>query len=512
MLRKTTTLATAISAITLAMSVNTFADSHAADGVFDGAFKSSWDQFVEDSSFDYRVRLSHFDLSPHRGDITHQLTRDEISALESLGQVPAGTTAVLDNPLVPDANKQAAIAQISQGASADATAGVKKDGDVRETGVGLWTHFKSGYLFDFIGFDLGTNSGKVIASPGTGSKLAPDAGSSTMSRIAIANVKLRYGDEDRYIGLRHGKMQLGLPHFFRDPNEWLLDHQYKGTMIDGKWDKFYVYGLDLEAYSDVNKKKFIDINDVSYFNRANFDSTYSLGSDYKSDYGTLTAETTWSDNYMRSNLMQVETGLPLAKVGMNVPDNMDHMLILVAQHSWQKAEKDFVNQFGKHLPDHKSTTSEVLLGMQYDALFVGASVLQIGDKGFFHPGIGKWNGGLIDILTDETLINEWNQPNQRTISFAIDYNWKNFGVPEFRTGMITSHASKIDMDQVLKNGDAQYYLTGKDKYKETIFEAEYKWQDGPLEGLGARVSAGWETNQAELKGFGAFITYDAALF
>ena len=61
------------------MSSNVLADSHVADGAFDGAFKSGWDRFVEDSSFDYRLRLSHFDLSPNRGTINKSLNDSQLA-------------------------------------------------------------------------------------------------------------------------------------------------------------------------------------------------------------------------------------------------------------------------------------------------------------------------------------------------------------------------------------------------------------------------------------------------
>ncbi len=530
---RTTKLATAIAAVSLSLYGQVVADSQAATGVFDKAFnQTTWDKFAEDSSFDFRVRMSHFDLSPNRGTITKSYSKPQFVEIASAMRVadPSTLSTLLSGALTADQIKgmsdtalrtfindnisDAAVGAINQGLSSSLTDEVKNDGDVRETGFGLWTHFRSGYLYDVIGFDLGTNGGRVVASPGTGSKLAPHDGRQNMSRLSIANVKLRFGDEDRHIGLRHGRMQLDLPHFMRDPHEWLMDYQYKGTMVSGKWDSLEVYGLDLKGYSETNQEDFIDIDDVSYFQKADFNSTYSLGADYKSDYGNLKAETTWSDNYMRTNILQVETGLPLSMLGMDVPEgrDQDYMLVLLGSHSWQKAEGDFENKFGMALPDHKSTATDIVLGLQYDALFVGVGALKVGNDGFYNAGVGRWGGGMIDLLSDETLINEWDNANQTTYSLAIAYNWKNFGLDGLNTSMIHSRAKDIDMDQVLANGDVSYYLTGKDSYEETIFEVKYAWTEGPLSGFTARIAGGYETNQAELEGFGIFLTYDAVLF
>ena len=453
---------------------------------------------------------------------TGGVTFGELKGMNELQKLLSSDGVIKDDALFQKAiagiaGNEALVKGINKQLSEKVTKEVEDEGDVRQGGVAVWTHFKSGYLFDFIGFDLGTQSAKMLYNVGSGTKISDrgwvsgNTADRTMSRVAIANVKMRIGDEDRHIGFRKGKIQFDNAHFGRDANEWLLDKNYKGAIVNGKWDGLNVFGMEVTEYADINKKKFITIKDKGEFKKAGFKKTNSVGARYESDYGNLWTQSTWSKNYMRTNLIGAESGIPLSMLGMDVPAgaDQDYMIVLSGRYNWQKAKKKFVIN-NINLPKHKATALAFMAGLKYDALFVATSYLKISKKGFYDAGIG--GGGHQNILAGETLINDWNRPNQQTITGLISYDWKNFGMPGLSTNLISAHSSKIDKDQVLKNGDLAFYLSGQDSFHETLLDARYTWQEGPLEGLNVRIVGGAESNQAALKGFGAFLTYDAVLF
>ena len=543
MLTRKTTLAVAVAAITFSMGVS--AEDKVA-GAFEGMRETSvFDSFVDDSTFSIRLRANHFDLSPRRGNVTKNFSQGELADLAgTMKQVDPNTlyemlknagipsqgvdqlkglsseqlTAILKmdeipglgpNPLADPATLEGINTQLGQ----QATDELAKEGDVRQGGVAVWTHFKSGYLFDFIGFDVGSQSAKMLYNPGSGSKIVdnPSQNGTTMSRVSIANVKMRLGDEDKHLGFRKGKIESTALHFGRDPNEWLLDKNYDGAIINGKWDNLNVYGMEIEGFGDLNKKKFQYIEDDPNFKQSGAKKSNSLGFEFSSDYGNLNGATTWTKNYARTTGIMAESGIPLSLLGMDVPEGkeMDRLIVLSGRYSWQKAEDDFVIN-NVNLPDHKSKSAAFMVGLNYDSWFAAVSYLKVGKKGFYDAGFG--GGGSMDVLAGETLINDWDRPNQQTITGVISYDWSSLGLPGMSTNLISAHASKIDMDQVRKNGDLAWYLTGKDSFHETLFDVRYTWQDGPLEGLNARFVAGAESGQAELKGLAMFLTYDAVLF
>ncbi|MCG8532655.1 MAG: hypothetical protein MI749_18620, partial [Desulfovibrionales bacterium] len=104
------------------------------------------------------------------------------------------------------------------------------------------------------------------------------------------------------------------------------------------------------------------------------------------------------------------------------------------------------------------------------------------------------------------------RPGQDTITGLIVYNWKHFGLPGMTTSLISANSRHINMNKVLEYGDLDYYLTGKEEYHETLLDVRYSWTEGMLDGLNFRIVGGMESGQAELEGFGAFLTYDKALF
>ncbi|MGI9277282.1 MAG: hypothetical protein ACR2PT_20855 [Endozoicomonas sp.] len=537
MLAKKATLAVAVAAATFTMSASALTTNDEVRGVFDDAQPTSiWDSFVEGSSMDMKVRSSNLDMKGSSVDVNTSwkpTSNELISDINNFRKTDEGSQ--LASKLIEEATGQAIppellknmpdflvirelqkfINEDSVNALVNQIAGtvgneVRRDTTLGQFGMALWGHFQSGYLFDVVGFDLGFHAGSVWNDYDKGNMM--HTGDKNMARLSIANVKFRFGDEDRHFGFRTGRMELDTLHFGRDNTEWLLDKNFEGSMVNAKWDGLNVYGLEVTARGEFNSEDFVKYEDVSHFERAGVKKSHTLGADYYSDYGMIRTARTESKNYLRTDSFEIASGLPMHMVGFDVPEGkeMDHLFVFQVNGNWQKAHKDFVNPFGKHLPDHNGSAVDFLIGAQWGNLFFGASYLQVGKNGFYEAGFG--GGGMSEILAGETLINGWSMPNQRTYTYVASYNWADLGNPGLTTQLISANSRNIDMDAVRESGDMIYYLVGKEQFQETLFEVRYSPTEGMLDGLTARFITGFESNIGSMSGWGAFIDYDFALF
>ncbi len=485
--------------------------SSISSGVF--AQQSAWDKFIDDSSMDIKARTSGINMSPNNVDIDSTYTPTMATGILFAtgandaffpGMDPAQVAGIL-------ASDPATLAAVTQGINDTLEQQVKDSGTVNQGGASLWAEFKSGYLFDVIGFDFGYQGGVKTWNDGEGTLiLRPE--DDNYHRVSTANVKLRFGDDDTHLAGRYGRGVIERMHFGRDAQEYLLDKTYDGAEAAAQWNGLSLYALNITGIGEVLDSEIKEAEDFPHFSKAGFDSTYSYGLEFNSDYGSVHAATTWSDNYMRTTSVMANTGLPISLLGADVPEEqmLDYLLLFQVNYNWQTAEDDFVTPYMVSMPDHDSTAYEVMVGAQFDALFFAGSINQIGDNGFYDSGIGS--GGVSDNLVGWSLINDFDLPGQRTYTFVASYNGKNFNLPGLELSTIVLHSTDINMDNVLASGNLEYYLTGETEFTETLFEIRYKVQEGIFKGLSFRGVTGYESNQANLTGYAGWIEYNTALF
>ena len=477
------------------------------------ANESTWDKFISDSSLNMSARMSGIKMEPSNIVIDHYF--DPVTATGLLFNT--GMNEVFFSGMSPEdvagllASDPATLALVTEEVNSALEEEVNSSGEVDQGGASLWLEFESGYLFDFVGFDLGYQGGIKTWNDAQGTLiLKPD--DDGYERISTARAKIRLGDEKRNISAKHGRGVINRMHFGRDPDEYLLDKTFEGTEISAKWDNYQLYGVSITGIGEVTNSDIREAKDFKHYQKAGFDSTDSLGFEYQSDYGQLKLANTWSKNYMSTTSVKANTGVPIAWLGADIAEDklLDYLLLFQINYNWQSAKKDFVTKYGVEMPDHDSTNYEFMLGAQLDNVFVAASLNQVGEDGFYKAGTGS--GGSSDALIGLSLINEFDLPSQKTYTFVVSYNGKDMNLPGLDLSAVVLHSRDIDMDAVLASGNIDYYLTGDSEFTETLFEARYSVQEGAFEGLSFRGVMGYESNQATLLGYGVWIEYSRKLF
>lgn len=477
------------------------------------ANETAWDKFITDSSLDMSVRMSGIKLEPNNVAINHYF--DPVTATGLL--FSTGMNEVFFSGMTPDAvagllaADPATLALVTEEVNKVLEEEVQNYGEVNQGGASLWLEFESGYLFDLVGFDFGYQGGVKTWNESLGTLiLKPD--DDGYERISTARAKIRLGNEKRNISAKHGRGVINRMHFGRDPDEYLLDKTYEGTEISAKWDSYQLYGVSVTGIGEVTNSDIREAKDFKHYQKAGFDSTDSLGFEYKSDYAQFKMAHSWSDNYMNTTSVRANSGVPIAWLGADIADEklLDYLLLFRIAYNWQSAEKDFVTKYGVEMPDHDSVNYEFMLGAKLDNVFFAASMNQVGEDGFYKTGMGS--GGSADVLIGWSLINEFDLPNQKTYTFIVSYNGKDINLPGLDLSAAIFHSRDIDMGAVLASGNIDYYLTGDSEFTETLFEARYAIQEGALEGLSFRGVMGYESNHANLLGYALWIEYNQELF
>ena len=477
------------------------------------ANESVWDKFVTDSSLNMSVRMSGIKMEPTNIVIDHYF--DPVTATGLLfstgmneaffsGMSPTDVASLLESD-------PATLALVTDEVNKALEEEVDKGGAVDQGGASLWMEFESGYLYDVFGFDFGYQGGIKTWNDAQGTLiLKPD--DDGYQRISTARAKVRLGDDKRNMTAKHGRGVINRMHFGRDPDEYLLDKTYEGTEIGLKWDNYQLYAVSVTGIGEVTHSDIKEAEDFKHYQKAGFDRTNSVGFEYQSDYGQFKLANTWSENYMNTTSLKTNTGVPLAWLGADIADEkmLDYLLLFQINYNWQSAKQDFVTKYGVDMPDHDSTNYEFMLGAQLDNVFIGASLNQVGENGFYKTGTGS--GGSSDNLIGLSLINEFDLPSQKTYTFVVSYNGKDMNLPGLDLSAVTFHSRDIDMDAVLASGNIDYYLTGDSEFTETLFEARYTIQEGAFKDLSFRGVMGYESNQANLLGYGVWVEYNRAFF
>ncbi len=481
-----------------------------------GASASTWQNFVDGSTFDMKLRTSATKMESS-ASVNNTYSGAEATALlyafdpvtaqglaDMVGGTPEALAAFLssDDPMA-----QAYLADATAGLNSELENGVKEAADVSQGGASAWLEFQSGYLFDVVGFDLGYQGGVKTYNHGTGTFII-DPNEDNLSRISTARAKLRFGDEDRNVYIDTGRGRIKRPHFGVDDMEFLLDKTYEASQIEFNWDEFTVYAISATGVGGVTDDRIYKPEDFEYFAQAGFDRMNSIGAEYDSDYGTVQLAHSTTKDYLATSTFIGKGGLPLSWLGMPISPQNEYKHLLLAQfnYNYQQSGDKFQTEYGVDLPNHDSFQYEVMLGLQFDNLRLLTSFNQVGDAGFFKVGTDV--GGGSTILPGYALINSWSKPEQQTMSYVATYNAEDFSLPGLDLSFIYFDSSNINKDTLLAEGDLEYYLTGEEEFTEWFFDITYTIQEGALEGLSFRGVTGKETNQAKISGSSLWIEYN----
>ena len=478
------------------------------------ADQSAWDKFIDDSTLDMDIRVIAASMSPNNVAINNNFTPDKATNfLFTSGMIDSTPLAGMSPDQVKAylSDNRDVLDSLSNQVNTALTKTVKKNGEVKQSGTSYWFEFESGYLGDVFGFDLGYQGTTQFFNKAEGVFLL-EGDDTQHNRLSTARAKIRIGDEKRHVSIKYGRGRNERLHFGREQELYFFDKMYGGLELSFKLDNYDFYALSFDEYGHFKRtSKVRKAKDYQHHKKANFKRINSVGFEYTPEYGAFKFANTWTKDYMNTSSIEVSTGIPMSYLGADIPSDklMDYLLVFQVNYDWQDAKKDFVNEHGKALPDHDSTNYEIMVGAQLDSALFAVSLTQNGKNGFYETGLQS--GDRTSSLRDEALINNFNAPDQKIITFAANYNGKNLNLPGLDLSAIILYSTNIDMDRVLKSGDVGYYLTGDSEFTESLFEARYAIQEGKFEGLSFRVVSGYESNRANVMGVAGWIEYKKQL-
>jgi len=437
--------------------------AHAADDL-----QSFWDE----STLNFKLRTILVQMNPNDVSIDTQYDAGTAAAL----LLAAGNTA-----FGTDLATVAAILGGSPAALAAATVGindgletqVEKQGKLNQLGTAAWLHFESGYFYDMVGFDLGFQGALKHSKEDQSSKLIigsqDDDG---YSRLSSARVKFRYGSEDVFGKAYYGRYSDA------DETDYLMDESDEGYGASGHYNDFAL-SYDVISASAGNTESDLQDRDTP-------EQTMSLA--YNSDFGKANITREMTEDVVTNDSLSLASGLPLSFLGLPIAaENMrDYLLI---------AQVDYATESQDGLPNAELNQYEIMLATKLSGVTLAASYNQAGKDG----------GADIANLVDKALINDYDLPEQTTLSYAVSVDGAMVKLPGLSVSAIYLDSKNIDM----ATAPFAYQLTGDASFSEVLVDTKYSFQEGSfLHGLMLRAIVGRETNQANLSGYGLYVEYN----
>ena len=163
---------------------------------------------------------------------------------------------------------------------------------IRQWGQGIQLDYKSGYMWDVLGFDVsyfggfkldgGKGNTGIDGKSGTDVLWQTESGQlQDYNKIGVANVKARFGDDDVNAMVRGGRMLQDNP-IMSSSSSRLTPSSFEGTGVDAD-----IYGFDV-YYSYLTKQSIRNKNSFEKFENGNgeqIDNIQVVGFNYEFDMG-----------------------------------------------------------------------------------------------------------------------------------------------------------------------------------------------------------------------------------
>ncbi len=164
---------------------------------------------------------------------------------------------------------------------------------IRQWGQGIQLNYKSGYMWDVLGFDVsyfggfkldggrGNTTGDLLHQTNSNDDNLKNRDLHDYNKIGVANVKARFGDDDVNAMIRGGRMLQDNP-IMASSSSRLTPSSFEGTSLDADFYGFDVYYSYLTRQSIRNKNSF-----QSFENGAGkkIDDIQVVGFNYEFDMG-----------------------------------------------------------------------------------------------------------------------------------------------------------------------------------------------------------------------------------
>ncbi|EAR07869.1 hypothetical protein [Reinekea blandensis] len=366
----------------------------------------------------------------------------------------------------------ATLANVNAGINSGLEDAVEAGGALDQAGSAAWLQFESAYLFDVIGFDFGLQGAVAHFKEDESENLIiASQDDDSYQRISTARLKLRYGSDDLYAKGYYGRFSDA------DETDYLMDTTDMGYGVSA-----HAGGISL-SYDVVTASAGKTESDLTDYDTN--EETIELA--YDSDVGNASYTFDLVRDVSQKHSVTAASGVPLSMLGLPVSadKNMDYLLL---------AQVDWAQETLESNEDYTGQQYELTLAAKLDGIVLAFSYNQAGEDG----------GADVENLVDNALINDYDLPSQRTLTYVARLDSAMLGLNGLTISAVHLNSSNIDMDATETN----YQLTGDDSFTETLVDARYTFGgDTLLNGLSIRGIYGMETNQANVSGFGAYLDY-----
>ncbi|CAM3801290.1 OprD family outer membrane porin [Parendozoicomonas haliclonae] len=353
----------------------------------------------------------------------------------------------------------------------------------RDAGLAVWADFQSGWMWDFIGFDISAQGAKALQNDGFAptTQLWEHNDIDTISRIGVANIKFRGGNETLGFDGRVGRMIPNLPMIAPEMDS-ALPQVLEGALINGHYKMVSGYVARMEKaghyQSSQMDKMGTDINVNPFTGVGEFKEIplemagITLGKPGESaNIGIHYGE---QQDYLKKWMVKAEAGLPMGE---------ENFLIGSLVYHKQEGGK-YYNPFlgGKNYEADMYALN--LTGLMGDNLMLRGGYSQVGDEAYNVT----FTNELYNRTNHTTMIwNDFNHAEMKSVMFGGVYKLSAFGLDDVSLLAQAAYGwdAKATMIPMPMNG----LLPLTDDYAwEGVIGATYEVFDGPLQGLWLNVS------------------------
>lgn len=418
--------------------------------------------------------------------------------------------------------------------------------NIEEMGASLWINYKSGWLADHFGYEIGVQGAlpnihqhgylALEASPSWMGNPMPkqamtvrdfgyyyelDDRDHMVGKLGNANIRFRVGDDANHAQLIVGRFTPTMYNLLHRPDVLYraFEEVYEGVSLTGRfeweWGMMMPWANYFTGFSDQNRQETVHFDDLKdNVGYGSYDEIYNIGFHTVTDYFKSSASFSIAPDFQTNGIIEAYSGIPLSWLGLaSSTQDKTHYIKYMLKYGFEDGH-------GTLNDSHSTDVFEYGIGLQYGNLEFLAGQTFIGDESYRGFTIqdgkdpSKKAGGGVAIWPDVATLNSFNYAGQTTTYLVGSYKLDGWGLEGYKISGIIASARDTDLDTFAKENIAMnnptriLSVTDKD-YTETNIDISYNYFEGT--GFGWRLLTGLDTNLG-VSGLGYFIVYRGDVF
>ena len=360
-------------------------------------------------------------------------------------------------------------------------------------------NYKSGYLFDMFGFDLSnyntlkldSSSSASNSNHGNGSLLPSkhinahgnpryDDGTS-LGKLGQAFLKFKLGNEDMGLHAKYGMMTMDTV-FIASSTSRAIPSSFYGSEIDANLFGVNLYGVYADRVSERTSTSYDDF--VNHLDGDKLDNMYAVGAKTNIVGMNLSGEYAETKDFIKQYY-----------VGADYTIDYSDSVALLLDGQYYSAKrggnlwdgKDVDSKIASFTPNFtdKAHLQNINALLSVGHLDLGLSYSKVSAKGGFYDYVMAYNDyGGTNFWTSRQ-ISDFNVDGERALQASAMYEFGDLGLPGFFAGVTYTQGDQISAAQASK--------VGYDKETEINTEVGYRFNEGALKGLSLSAQHGYWT-------------------